>query len=176
MTDTSRNPATMTNQELHAHFSELLVGRAEDVDARLGEFDTKLTNAMDKIDGLEKSFNDKLDARFKEVLDILPVPAPAPAPLAPRHGARRIPTRVVLLVRLPPHLRRLPLQLRHLRLPPRLLLRHWGQTTGTTTTPTMTICLTRRLNNLHTLLAVPDITTATLDHRYLMMIILQSLN
>src|SRR3954464_81677 len=89
MTDTSRNPATMTNQELHAHFSELLVGRAEDVDARLEEFDTKITNAMDKIDGLEKSFNDKLGARFKEVLDRLP--APAPAPLAPRHGARRIP-------------------------------------------------------------------------------------
>src|SRR3954471_5154848 len=91
MTDTSRNPSTMTNQELHAHFSELLVGRAEDVDARLGEFDTKLTNTMDKIDELEKSFNDKIDARFKEVLDKLPAPAPAPAPLAPRHGARRIP-------------------------------------------------------------------------------------
>ena len=69
MTDTSRNPATMTNQELHAHFSELLVDQAEDVDARLEEFDTKLTNAMDKIDGLEKSFNDKIDARLKEVLD-----------------------------------------------------------------------------------------------------------
>src|SRR3954467_5142115 len=89
MTDTSCNLATITNQELHAHFSELLVGRAEDVDARLKEFDTKLTNAMDNIDGLEKSFNDKLDARFKEVLDRLP--APAPAPLAPRHGAHRIP-------------------------------------------------------------------------------------
>src|SRR4051812_39409876 len=89
ITDTSRNPATMTNQELHAHFSELLVGRTKDVDARLGEFDTKLTNAMDKIDGLEKSFKDKFEARFKEVLDRLP--APAPAPLAPRHGARRIP-------------------------------------------------------------------------------------
>ena len=61
MTDTSRNPATMTNEELHAHFSALLVSRAEDVDTRLGEFDTKLTNAMDKIDGFEKSFNDKLD-------------------------------------------------------------------------------------------------------------------
>src|SRR4051812_17544582 len=91
MTDTSRNPATMTNQELHAHFSELLVGRAEDVDARLGEFDTKLSIGMDKIDGLEKSFNGKLDARFKEVLARLPAPAPAPAPLSPRHGAWRIP-------------------------------------------------------------------------------------
>src|SRR3954469_10022770 len=91
MTDTSRNPATMTNQALHAHFSEILVGRAEDVDACLGEFDTKLTNAMDKIDGLEKSFNNKVDARFKEVLARLPALAPAPVPLAPRHGARGIP-------------------------------------------------------------------------------------
>src|SRR4051812_12189193 len=86
MTDTSRNPATMTNEELHAHFSALLVSRAEDVDMRLGEFDTKLTNAMDKIDGLEKSFNAKLDVRFKELLRRLPAPAPAPT-----HGARRIP-------------------------------------------------------------------------------------
>ena len=86
MTDTSRNPATMTNEELHAHFSELLVSSAEDVDTRLGEFDTKLTNAMDKIDGLEKSFNAKLDVRFKELLNRLPAPAPAPT-----HGARRIP-------------------------------------------------------------------------------------
>src|SRR3954466_12478175 len=82
MTDTSQNPATMTNEELHAHFSELLVSRAEDVDTRLGEFDTKLTNTMDKIDGIEKSFNAKLDARFKEILNRLPAPAP---------GARRIP-------------------------------------------------------------------------------------
>src|SRR3954470_1801300 len=91
------------------------------------------------------------------------------------HGAFR--SRVGLLVRLPPHPRRLPLQLTHLRLPPRPLQQYWGQTTGTTTTPTTTICLTRRLNNLHSyLLAVPDITTATLDHRYVMMIMLQSLN
>src|SRR3954462_10670725 len=86
MTDTSKNPATMTNEELHAHFSELLVSRAEDVDTRLGEFDAKLTNAVDKIDGLEKSFNAKLDARFKELLNRLPAPASAPT-----HGARRIP-------------------------------------------------------------------------------------
>src|SRR3954469_11259651 len=86
MTDTSRNPATMTNEELHAHFSALLVSRAEDVDTRLGEFDTKLTNAVDKIDGLEKSFNAKLDVRFKELLNRSPAPAPAPT-----RGARRIP-------------------------------------------------------------------------------------
>src|SRR3954471_23316926 len=84
MTDTSRNPATMTNEELHAHFSALLVSRAEDVDTRLGEFDTKLTNAVDKIDGLEKSFNAKLDVRFKELLNRFPAPAPT-------HGTRRMP-------------------------------------------------------------------------------------
>src|SRR3954465_5025716 len=84
MTDTLKNPATMTNEELHAHFSELLVSRAEDVDTRLGEFDAKLTNVVDKIDGLEKSFNAKLDARFKEILNRFPAPAPT-------HGARRIP-------------------------------------------------------------------------------------
>src|SRR3954467_10117147 len=103
-----------------------------------------------------------------------PHPHPPHWHLGIAHGAFR--SWAVLLVRLPPHLRRLPLQLRHLRLPPRLL-RHWGQTTGTTTTPTTMICLTRRLNNLHRyLLAVPDITTATLDHRYVMMIMLQILN
>src|SRR3954466_7669647 len=71
--------------------------------------------------------------------------------LGMEHGAFR--SQVILLVQQPPHLSRLPLQLRHLRLPPRLLLRYWGQTTGTTTTSTTMICLTRRLNNLHTLLA-----------------------
>src|SRR3954462_11028340 len=89
MTDPSRNPATMTNEELHAHFSALLVSRAEDVDTRLGEFDTKLTNSVDKIDGLEKTFNAKLDVRFKELLNRLPAPAPAPT-----HGPRRFPSRV----------------------------------------------------------------------------------
>src|SRR3954470_22386874 len=173
MTDTSRNPATINNEELHAHFSALLVSRAEDVDTRLGEFDTKLTNAVDKIDGLEKSFNAKLDVRFKELLNRLPAPAPVPT-----HGARRIPITARAAGTPSAAPRRLLLRLMFLRLPPRLLLRHWGQTTGTTTTPTTTICLTRRLNNLHRyLLVVPDITTTTLAHRYvMMMIMLQSLN
>ena len=52
----------------------------------LQQFDTKLTNVVDKIDGLEKSFNAKLDVRFKELLNRLSAPAPAPT-----HGARRIP-------------------------------------------------------------------------------------
>jgi len=39
------DPEKMTNIELHAHFSKLLVGRAQDVD-------TQLAAAMEKIAGL----------------------------------------------------------------------------------------------------------------------------
>jgi hypothetical protein len=54
----------MTSAKLHAHFTRLLVGHAQDVDTRLGEVDSKLSDAMDKIAGLEASFNTKLDAKF----------------------------------------------------------------------------------------------------------------
>jgi hypothetical protein len=40
------------------------VGRAQDVDTRLGDVDSKLSNAMGKIAGLEASFNAKLDSKF----------------------------------------------------------------------------------------------------------------
>jgi hypothetical protein len=71
------DPEKMTNTELHAHFSKLLVGRAQDVD-------TQLAAAMEKIAGLEDSFTSRIDAKFQEVLDRLPAPAPAPAaPPAP---------------------------------------------------------------------------------------------
>jgi hypothetical protein len=43
----------MTNVELHADFTQLLVGRAHDMDTRLGDVDSKLSDAMEKIDGLE---------------------------------------------------------------------------------------------------------------------------
>jgi hypothetical protein len=46
----------MTSAELHAHFTQLLVERAHDVDSRLGDVDSKLTNAMEKIHGLEEAF------------------------------------------------------------------------------------------------------------------------
>jgi hypothetical protein len=62
----------MTSAELHAHFTRLLVGRAQDVNTRLGDVDYKLSDVMDKIAGLEASFNAKLDAKFKEVLARLP--------------------------------------------------------------------------------------------------------
>ena len=150
----------MTNEELHAHFSALLVSRAEDVDTRLGEFDTKLTNAMDKIYGLEKSFNAKLDVRFKELLNRLTAPAPTPT-----HGARRI----TITGRTAGSAAAAP--------PAATAAATLGTDDGYYYDPTTSICSTRRLNNLHRyLLAVPDITTATLDHRYVMMIMLQSLN
>jgi hypothetical protein len=62
----------MTSAELHAHFTQLLVGHAQDVDTRLGDVDSKLSDAMDKIAGLQASFNTKLDAKFQEVLARLP--------------------------------------------------------------------------------------------------------
>jgi hypothetical protein len=67
MTGTTKDdvdPEKMTTTELHAHFTRLLVGYAQDVDTRLGDVDSKLSDAMDKIAGLEASFNTKLDVRF----------------------------------------------------------------------------------------------------------------
>ncbi|KAK1665171.1 hypothetical protein QYE76_053330 [Lolium multiflorum] len=67
-------PDKMTSVGLHAHFTQILVGRAHDVDLRLGDVDSKLTDAMEKIEGLEESFKTKLDAKFQEVLARLPQP------------------------------------------------------------------------------------------------------
>jgi hypothetical protein len=91
MTGTTKDdvdPEKMTTAELHAHFTRLLVGRAQDVDTRLGDVDSKLSDAMDKIVGLEASFNTKLDAQFQEVLARLP-PLPQPGIHVPR--ACRVP-------------------------------------------------------------------------------------
>jgi hypothetical protein len=52
----------MTNKEMHAHFTKLLVGRAHDADTRINTIDSKLADIMEKIDGLETSFSSKLDA------------------------------------------------------------------------------------------------------------------
>ncbi|KAK1664082.1 hypothetical protein QYE76_052241 [Lolium multiflorum] len=57
---------------MHAHFTHLLGGHAHDVDARLGDVDAKLTDALDKMDGLEEAFSSKLDAKFQELLTRLP--------------------------------------------------------------------------------------------------------
>jgi hypothetical protein len=93
MTGTTKedvDPEKMTNAELHAHFTELLVGRAHDVDTRLGDVDSKLSNTMEKIDGLEVAFHSKLDTKFLDILARLP-PQPQLGVHVPR--ARRIPLR-----------------------------------------------------------------------------------
>jgi hypothetical protein len=66
------DPEKKMNAEFHAHFTQLLVGHAHDVDTCLGDVDSKLSDAMGKIDGLEEAFNAKVDAKFQEVLARLP--------------------------------------------------------------------------------------------------------
>ena len=80
------DPAKMTSEQLHAHFTHLLGGHARDVDARIGDVDAKLTDALDKLDGLETAFNSKLDAKFQELLTRLPPPRDNV-----RRRARRVP-------------------------------------------------------------------------------------
>jgi hypothetical protein len=62
---TAVDPAKMTPEQLHAHFTHLLGGHAHDVYPRLGDVDSKLTDALEKIDGLEGSFNTKIDTKFQ---------------------------------------------------------------------------------------------------------------
>jgi hypothetical protein len=67
MTGTAKDdvdPEKMTSAEWHAYFTRLLVGRVQDVDTRLGNVDSKLSDVMDKTACLEASFNAKLDAKF----------------------------------------------------------------------------------------------------------------
>ena len=65
----------MTNKELHDKFQQMMSGQVQDV---LNRFD----EAMEKIDGMEKTFETKLDNKFNELLARLPPPPPA-APNAP---------------------------------------------------------------------------------------------
>jgi hypothetical protein len=78
------DPEKMTSAELHAHFTRLLVGHAQYVDTCLGDVDSKLSDAMDKIASLEASFN----VKFQEVVACLP-PQPQSGIHAPR--AHRVP-------------------------------------------------------------------------------------
>ena len=63
----------MTNKELHDKLQQMMSGQVEDVLNRFEE-------AMEKIDGIEKAFETKLDNKFNELLVRLPPPA---APIAP---------------------------------------------------------------------------------------------
>jgi hypothetical protein len=76
----------MTNAELHAHLTYLLGGHAHGVDACLRDVDSKLTDALEKMDDLKEAFNSKLDAKFQEVLARLPPPRDTA-----RRRARRVP-------------------------------------------------------------------------------------
>ena len=65
----------MTNKELHDKFQQMMGEQVQDVLNGFGE-------AMEKLDGFEKTFDTKLEAKFNEVLARLP-PPPA-APVAPQ--------------------------------------------------------------------------------------------
>ena len=65
----------MRNKELHDKFQQMMSGQVEDVLNRFEE-------AMEKIDGIEKAFETKLDNRFNELHTRLPQP-PAAAAVAP---------------------------------------------------------------------------------------------
>jgi hypothetical protein len=75
------DPEKMTSAELHAHFTRLLVGRAQDMDTCLGDVDSKLSDAMDKIAGIEASF------KFQEVMARLP---PQPQDVDTRLGVHKM--------------------------------------------------------------------------------------
>ena len=65
----------MTNKELHDKFQQMMSGHVQDVLNRFEE-------AMEKIDGMEKMFETKLDKKFNELITCLRPPPPA-APSAP---------------------------------------------------------------------------------------------
>ena len=60
----------MTNKDLHDKFQQMMSGQVQDVLNRFGE-------AMEKIDGMEKMFETKIDNKFNELLAHLPPPPPA---------------------------------------------------------------------------------------------------
>ena len=65
----------LTNKQLHDKFQQMMSGQVKDV---LNRFD----EAIEKIDGIEKTFETKLDSKFNELLARFPQPPPA-APIAP---------------------------------------------------------------------------------------------
>ena len=76
----------MTNKDWHDKFQQMMSGQVQDVLNRFEE-------AMEKIDGMEKTFETKLDNKFNELLVRLPPPPPA-APNAPlQQQQQRLPPR-----------------------------------------------------------------------------------
>ena len=60
----------LTNKELHDTFQQMMNGQVQDVINRFEE-------AMEKIDGMEKTFETKLDNKFAELLSRVAPPPPA---------------------------------------------------------------------------------------------------
>ena len=73
----------LTNKELHDKFAQLVTEHVQELDTRFGE-------AMDKIDGFEKTFNTKLDTKFNELLARLPPPPAAQRQPGTVGRARRV--------------------------------------------------------------------------------------
>ena len=63
------------NKELRDKFQQMMSGQVQDV---LNKFE----EAMEKIDGIEKTLETKLDNKFNELLARFPQPPPA-TPIAP---------------------------------------------------------------------------------------------
>ena len=83
----------MTNKELHDKFQQMMSGQVGDV---LNKFE----EAMEKIYGMEKTFETKIDNKFNELLVRLPPPPPA-APIAPLQQQHRLPNQVGRALRIP---------------------------------------------------------------------------
>src|SRR3954470_15860296 len=80
----------LTNKELHDKFQQMMSGQVQDVLNRFEE-------AMEKIDGMEKTFETKLDNRFNELLARLPPPAAPAAPLQQQQQQRIPPGREAIV-------------------------------------------------------------------------------
>ena len=82
----------LTNKELHDTFQQMMSVQVQDVINRFEE-------AMEKIDGMEKTFETKLDNKFNELLARLPPPAAPAAPLQQQQQQRLPPRRETALRR-----------------------------------------------------------------------------
>ena len=83
------DPDNMTPKELFDHFNKLQVGQAQDTETRYAEL-------ADKIDAIETSFANQLEAKFQDLLMRLPPQAPAPPPRQNPNGQQRRARRVPL--------------------------------------------------------------------------------
>ena len=74
----------LTNKGLHDKFQQMMTEQVQDV---LNNFE----EAMEKITGLEKTFETKLDNKFNELLVGLPPPDAPAAPLQQQQQEQQLP-------------------------------------------------------------------------------------